>query len=71
MTVIWSATAQFRLDEIYSWIDADDKDAAVKWIAKIVDRADQIAAFSMSGRVVPEFNMPQIREIMEGPYRII
>jgi plasmid stabilization system protein ParE len=25
----------------------------------------------MSGRIVPEFNMPQIREVMEGPYRII
>ncbi len=25
----------------------------------------------MSGRVVPEFNMKQIREVFEGPYRII
>ena len=71
MTVIWSATAQFRLDEIYSWIAADDKEAAARWTARIIDRADQIAAFSMSGRAVPEFNMPQIREVMEGPYRII
>ena len=71
MTVIWSATAQFRLEEIYSWIAADDKEAAAKLTGRIVDRADQIAAFSMSGRVVPEFNMPQIREVMEGPYRII
>ena len=71
MTVVWSATAQFRLEEIYSWIAADDKEAAARWIARIIDRADQIATFSMSGRVVPEFNMPQIREVMEGPYRII
>jgi hypothetical protein len=25
----------------------------------------------MSGRVVPEFELEQIREVLEGPYRII
>lgn len=71
MTITWSATARFRLDEIYSWIATDDKETAARWIARIVDRADQIATFSLSGRIVPEFDIPQIREIMEGPYRII
>lgn len=28
-------------------------------------------SFPLSGRVAPEFNLPQIREVLEGPYRII
>ncbi len=31
----------------------------------------QIAEFPLSGRVVPEYNMEQIREVIEGYYRII
>ena len=31
----------------------------------------QIAEFPLSGHVVPEFEHKQIREVFEGPYRII
>jgi hypothetical protein len=29
----------------------------------------QIAAFPLSGREVPEFGVPQIRQDLEGPFR--
>ena len=31
----------------------------------------QIAEYSLSGRVVPEYEMPPIREVIEGPFRIM
>lgn len=34
-------------------------------------RSQQIADFPFSGRKVPEFDIDEIREVMEGPYRII
>jgi plasmid stabilization system protein ParE len=34
-------------------------------------RSQQIADFPLSGRKVPEYEMDQIREVIEGPYRII
>jgi toxin ParE1/3/4 len=37
----------------------------------LTSRSQQIAEFPLSGRVVPEFDVPQIREILEDPYRII
>ncbi len=38
---------------------------------RLTRRSQQIAKFPFSGRVVPEFEVPQIRQVLEGPYRII
>jgi toxin ParE1/3/4 len=40
-------------------------------IDRLTRRSQQIAKFPLSGRVVPEFRTRQIREILEGSYRII
>ena len=40
-------------------------------IERITDRSQQIGAFPMSGRTVPEFQVGQLREVFEHPYRII
>lgn len=40
-------------------------------ICLIPRRSQQIGAFPQSGRIVPEVEFPQIREVLEGPYRII
>ena len=37
----------------------------------IVGKAETLGQFPMLGRVVPEFEHGQIREVLEGPYRII
>ena len=34
-------------------------------------RSEQISKFPSSGRIVPEFETEQIREVIEGSYRII
>ena len=34
-------------------------------------RSIQIATFPFSGRMVPEYELNEIREVIEGPYRII
>ena len=40
-------------------------------VDRLTRRSQQIAEFPLSGRVVPEFEVPQIRQVLEGPYRII
>ena len=40
-------------------------------IDRLTNRSKQIGAFPLSGRIVPEFEYGQIREVFEGPYRII
>ena len=40
-------------------------------VDRLTRRSQQIATFPLSGRIVPEANDVNIREILEGPYRII
>lgn len=40
-------------------------------VDRLTRRSQQIAAAPLSGRRVPEYDLDQIREIIEAPYRII
>jgi plasmid stabilization system protein ParE len=40
-------------------------------VDRLTRRSQQIADFPLSGRRVPEYDADQIREVIEGPYRII
>ncbi|WP_414623381.1 type II toxin-antitoxin system RelE/ParE family toxin [Calothrix sp. CCY 0018] len=44
---------------------------ASRLVDRITKRSEQITSFSLSGRTVPEFETKQIREVIEGSYRII
>jgi plasmid stabilization system protein ParE len=39
-------------------------------LRRLTGRFRQIAAFPLSGRIVPEFETGQVREVIESPYRI-
>ena len=57
--------------DIYQYIAADSDLYAQRMIDRLTRRSEQIGQFPQSGRVVPEFELPHIREVIEGPYRIV
>jgi len=71
MTVIWTETAQEHLDEIYRYIARDSVFYAKRMVERLTRCSIQIAGFPFSGREVPEYRLKQIREVIEGNYRII
>ena len=71
MKVHWTNTAEGHLDAIYTYIALDSPEYAKRMIDRLTRRSQQIAAFPLSGRRVPEYDADQIREVIEGPYRII
>lgn len=71
MTVHWTDAAQGHLDAIYAYIAQDSPEYALRMIDRITRRSQQIADAPLSGRRVPEYDMAQIREVIERPYRII
>ncbi len=71
MRVIWSYESLKDLDSIYEYIARDSRIYAQRTVDKIIRRGDQISCFPNSGRKVPEMNRPDIREIIEGSYRVI
>ena len=71
MKVHWTRTAERHLDAIHSYIAQDSPEYARRMVDRLTKRSQQIAMFPFSGRRVPEYDMNQIREVIEGPYRII
>lgn len=71
MKVHWTDSAIAHLVNSYEYIANDSPVYAKRMVDKITKRSEQIAAFPMSGRMVPEYAADDIREMVENPYRII
>ena len=71
MKVFWTDTAVQHLSAIYTYIAQNSPGYAQRLIDRLTRRSEQIAKFPLSGRTVPEFETKQIREVIEGSYRII
>lgn len=71
MKVHWTETAEAHLDAIYAYIAQDSKTYALRTVDQITRKSQQIGAFPLSGRRVPEYDLDRIREVFSGPFRII
>ncbi len=71
MDVIWTRQAIKQLNKFADYIAQDNKSAAEKWLLAFLDKTDQLATHPESGRVVPEYNDPNLRELVDGNYRLI
>lgn len=71
MRVVWTKAADSNLQAIYDYVAQTSADYARRTVERITARSRQIGAFPMSGRTVPEFQVGQLREVFEHPYRII
>ncbi len=71
MRIYWTDTARGHLDAIHAYIAQDSPEYAKRIVDRLTRRSQQIAEFPLSGRTVPEYDMDRIREVIEGPYRII
>jgi plasmid stabilization system protein ParE len=59
------------LEEIVSFIAADNPPAAERFGLRLIDEAEAIAPHPLAGRMVPEFGDPVIRERIFRAYRIV
>lgn len=71
MKVLWTNTAIGHLSSIYEYIARDSVRYARRMVDRITSRSRQIAQFPGSGQMVPEYEDPDIREVLEGQYRLI
>ena len=71
MKIIWSPLSVERASEITDYIAQDKPSAAEKWINNVFSKVEQLKSSPEIGRIVPEINNPQFREIIYGNYRII
>lgn len=71
MKVHWTDTARDHLTAIHDYIAKNSPQYALRVVDRLTKRSQQIGEFPLSGRTVPEFELEQIREVVEGAYRII
>jgi len=71
MKIIWSPLAIDRITEIADYIAQDNVDASTKWIESLYTQVERLIEFPESGRIVPEINRDDIRELIYKNYRII
>jgi toxin ParE1/3/4 len=69
--VRWSLTAASDLQDIENFIARDSVLHAISFVDRIVAAADTLSDSPHLGRVVPEFNRPDLRELIFGSYRIV
>jgi toxin ParE1/3/4 len=69
--LIWTDQAIEDLGNIGDYIALNSEKYAKFTIKKLYERTDVLKIFPKSGRIVPEKNEENIRELIEGNYRII
>ena len=68
--IIFSEPSIDDLEGIVGFIANDNREAAGKFGWKLIESVRHLAKFPRFGRVVPEQNDENIREIISKPYRI-
>ena len=69
--ISWTELALQDLRDIFDYIAKDSVFYADRYIDKLIERVDQLESNPKSGRVVPEFGILTLRELIEGNYRIV
>lgn len=71
VSIIWTEQALEDMDIIADYIAINSIHYAQITVTKLFDRTTILERFPKSGRIVPEINEENIRELIEGSYRIL
>ncbi len=69
--LIWAPSARLDLKELASYIAESRPNAAAQFVRQVFQTVEHLADLPESGRVVPEFDDPNIREVIRRPCRIV
>lgn len=70
MKVVWTRQAESMLDEAVDYIAAERPASALRWLDETMERVRSLERFPDLGRIVPELQRPEIREVLVDPYRV-
>lgn len=69
--VIWTHEAEVALQRIYDYVANDSKYYAERVAENLVRVSEALIDFPLKGRIVPEVNRKEIREMLVYSYRLI
>jgi toxin ParE1/3/4 len=71
MKILWTDAAVAQLEAIHDYVAQTSPAYARRIVDRLTRRSIQISAFPFSGRMVREYELNEVREVLEGTYRII
>jgi plasmid stabilization system protein ParE len=69
--IVWADPALDELDDIATWIAADDPRAAGRLVRRVFARVERLRNQPRTGRYVPEAGTRSHREVIVGVLRVI
>lgn len=71
MRLFWTEAALGQLEAIRDYLARTSPEYAARVVERIVGRSERIVSFPRAGRMVPEYEIDEVRQVVEGAYRII
>jgi len=70
--ITFAASAVADLEEMRRWyVDQRVPEVGERLLREVIAQVERLAEFPDSGRVVPEFGLAQLREIIYPPFRVV
>ncbi len=69
--LIWTEPSLSDLQAIFDYISKDSEYYASIFVSEIIESAEKLIDFPKMGRIVPEYQQNDIREILIQRYRVI
>lgn len=68
----FAESALCDLEDIFTWYTGQQvPNVGERLVRELFARTEQLAAFPESGRIVPEFGVKTIRELIHPPFRLV
>ena len=71
LKVLWTENAIQDLLGIKAFIFQDSVDRAEEWVIELFAAGENLSQFASRGRIVPEFNQNNLRELLIENYRLV
>ena len=70
--ISFADSAVADLEDIRAWYaQLDVPDVGERLLREVVSQVERLAEFPESGRIVPEFGIATLREVIHPPFRIV
>ena len=71
MRIVWSPLALEQVRHLAHEIAAERPAVATRWVRTIFARVQQLREYPESGRIAPDLERAEVRQLPYPPYRII
>lgn len=69
--VAWTDSAVLSLDSNISFVAQESRDNALRLLERVLAAADSLGILAERGSVVPEYDDPEVRQLLVDPFRLL